>query len=117
MNTIFFTISCVEQLTFSKTFVNQLQFEQLILFLSKSETARNTHTADDFRFLTSFNFLSFLSTARIQLIFGNQLDSSSFTFSQKNINCSNCKWFDKGFGKCQLLDTIYSKENGVHVRQ
>ena len=24
---------------------------------------------------------------------------------------------DKGFGKCQLLDTIYSKENGVHVRQ
>ena len=24
---------------------------------------------------------------------------------------------DKGFGKYQLLDTIYSKENGVHVRQ
>jgi hypothetical protein len=24
---------------------------------------------------------------------------------------------DKGFGKCQLLDTIYGKENGVHVRQ
>jgi hypothetical protein len=24
---------------------------------------------------------------------------------------------DKGFGKCQLLDTFYSKENGVHVRQ
>jgi hypothetical protein len=24
---------------------------------------------------------------------------------------------DKGGGKCQLLDTIYSKENGVHVRQ
>jgi hypothetical protein len=25
-----------------------LQFEQLIFFLSKSETARNTRTADDF---------------------------------------------------------------------
>jgi hypothetical protein len=24
---------------------------------------------------------------------------------------------DKGFGKYQLLDTIYCKENGVHVRQ
>jgi hypothetical protein len=24
---------------------------------------------------------------------------------------------DKGFGKYQLLDTIYSKENGVHVGQ
>jgi hypothetical protein len=24
---------------------------------------------------------------------------------------------DKGGGKCQLLDTIYGKENGVHVRQ
>ncbi len=24
---------------------------------------------------------------------------------------------DKGFGKCQLLDTIYSKENGVHIWQ
>jgi hypothetical protein len=24
---------------------------------------------------------------------------------------------DKGGGKCQLLATIYSKENGVHVRQ
>jgi hypothetical protein len=24
---------------------------------------------------------------------------------------------DKGGGKCQLLNTIYSKENGVHVRQ
>jgi hypothetical protein len=24
---------------------------------------------------------------------------------------------DKGFGKYQLLDTIYGKENGVHVRQ
>jgi hypothetical protein len=24
---------------------------------------------------------------------------------------------DKGGGKCQLLDTIYSKENVVHVQQ
>jgi hypothetical protein len=38
MYTIFFTINCVEQLIFSKTFVDHLQFEQLIFFLS--ETAR-----------------------------------------------------------------------------
>jgi hypothetical protein len=35
MYTIFFTINCVEQLTFSKTYVNQLQFEQLIFFCLK----------------------------------------------------------------------------------
>ena len=35
MYTIFCTINCVEQLTFSKTFVYQLQFEQLIFFCLK----------------------------------------------------------------------------------
>ena len=35
MYTIFFTINCVEQLTFSKTFVNHLQFKQLIFFWLK----------------------------------------------------------------------------------
>ena len=56
MYTIFFTINCVEQLTFYKTFVDQLQFKQLIFFWSKSETARNTRTADDFWFSTNFHF-------------------------------------------------------------
>jgi len=56
MYTIFFTINCVEQLTFYKIFVDQLQFEQLIFFLSKNATARNTRTADDFWFSTSFHF-------------------------------------------------------------
>ncbi len=35
MYTIFFTINCVEQLTFSKTFVDHLQFLQLIFFWLK----------------------------------------------------------------------------------
>ncbi len=35
MYTIFFTINCVEQLKFSKTFVDHLQFEQLIFFCLK----------------------------------------------------------------------------------
>ena len=35
MYTIFFTINCVEQLTFSKTFFEQLEFEQLIFFCLK----------------------------------------------------------------------------------
>jgi hypothetical protein len=52
-----------------------------------------------------------------RLIFGDQLDSISFTFSQKNYQLLELQMVDKGFGKCQLLDTIYSKENGVHVRQ
>jgi len=40
MYTIFFTINCVKQLTFFKTFVDQLQLEQPLIFLSKSETAQ-----------------------------------------------------------------------------
>ncbi len=35
MYTIFFTINCVEQLIFYKTFVDHLQFEQLIFFWLK----------------------------------------------------------------------------------
>ncbi len=35
MYTIFFTINCVKQLTFSKTLVDQLQFEQLTFFCLK----------------------------------------------------------------------------------
>ena len=35
MYTIFFTINCVKQLTFFKTFVDQLQFEQLLIFCLK----------------------------------------------------------------------------------
>jgi hypothetical protein len=62
MYTIFFTfINCVEQLTFFKTFVDQLQFEQLLIFLSKSETAQNTCTADDFQFSTSCQFFDICS--------------------------------------------------------
>ncbi len=59
----------------------------------------------------------FLSTGQIQLIIGDQLDSISFTFSQKKYQLLELHMVDKGFGKCQLLDTIYSEENGVHVRQ
>ncbi len=35
MYTIFFTINCVEQLTFFKSFVDQLQFEQSLIFCLK----------------------------------------------------------------------------------
>ena len=61
--------------------------------------------------------VTFLSTGRIWLIFGDQLDSISFTFSQKKYQLLELQMVDKGFGKCQLLDTIHTKENGVHVRQ
>jgi hypothetical protein len=61
--------------------------------------------------------VTFLSTGRIRLIFGDQLDSISFTLSQKKYQLLELQMVNKGLGKCQLLDTIYSKENGVHVRQ
>ncbi len=61
--------------------------------------------------------VTFLSTGRIRLIFGDQLDLISFYFSQKKYQLLKLQMVDKGFRKCQLLDTIYSKENGVHVWQ
>ena len=61
--------------------------------------------------------VTFLSIGQIRLIFGDQLDSISFTFSQKRYQLLELQMVDKCFGKCQLLNTIYSKENGVHVRQ
>jgi len=57
----------------------------------------------------------FLSTGQIRLIFGDQLDSISFTFSQNKYQLLKFHMVDKGFGICQLLNTVYSKENGVHV--
>jgi hypothetical protein len=42
---------------------------------------------------------------------------SSFTFRQKKYLLLELQLVDKGFVKCQLLDTNYSKEYGVHVRQ
>ncbi len=61
--------------------------------------------------------VTFLSTGRIRLIFGDQMDLISFTFSQKRYQLLELQMVDKCFGKCQLLNTIYSKENGVHVQQ
>jgi hypothetical protein len=77
MYTIFFTINCVEQLTFFKTFVDKLQFEQSLIFLSKIETARNTHTAHDFQPVV--NFFDICSNGVEQLFF---LSSSFFKLSQ-----------------------------------
>jgi hypothetical protein len=41
MYTIFFTINYVEQLTFFKTFVDQLQFEQSLIFCLKVKLLKN----------------------------------------------------------------------------
>jgi hypothetical protein len=40
-----------------------------------------------------------------------------FHFQTKKYQLFENQMLDKGGGKCQLLDTIYRKENGVHVRQ
>ncbi len=47
----------------------------------------------------------------------DKLDSSSLTFRKKKFDCSTVICSTLLAGKYQLLDTIYSKENGVHVRQ
>ncbi len=56
---------------------------------------------------TSFQLLdtiranvTFLSTGRIRLIFGDQLELISFTFSQKKYQLLELQMVDKGFGKC-----------------
>ena len=41
MYTIFFTIHCVKQLTFFKTFVDQLQFEQSLICCLKVKLLEN----------------------------------------------------------------------------
>ena len=40
-----------------------------------------------------------------------------FHFKSKKYQLFEIQMVNKGGGKCQLLDTIYSKENGVHVLQ
>ncbi len=40
-----------------------------------------------------------------------------FHFKTKKYQLLELQMVDKGFGKYQLLDTIYCKENGVRVRQ
>ena len=40
-----------------------------------------------------------------------------FHFLSKKYQQFENQMVDKGGRKCQLLDTIYSKENGVHVQQ
>ena len=40
-----------------------------------------------------------------------------FNFLSKKYQLFKNQMVDKGGGKCQLLDTINSKENGVHVLQ
>jgi hypothetical protein len=58
-----------------------------------------------------------VKTGRQSKIICRTCISSSFTFSQKKYQLLELQMVGKGFGKCQLLNTIYSKENGVHVRQ
>ena len=57
MYTIFFTINCVKQLIFSKTFVDHLQLEQLIFFCLKVKLLKSSwsYSLTGFRRLSSNN--------------------------------------------------------------
>jgi hypothetical protein len=58
MYTIFFTINCVEQLTIFKTFVNQLQCEQLLIFCLKVKLLKNNFQYTYSRWVSIFEQLS-----------------------------------------------------------
>ena len=47
----------------------------------------------------------------------NCVEQLTFYFLSKKYQLFENQMVDKGGGKCQLLDTMYSKEKGVHVRQ
>jgi hypothetical protein len=59
MYTIFFTINCVEQLTFFKTFVDQLQFEQSLIFCLEVKLLEIHVRQMIFNFQPVVNFLTF----------------------------------------------------------
>ena len=58
MYTIFVTINCVEQLTFFKTFVDQLQFEQSLIFCLKVKLLENDFQYRYGRWFSIFDQLS-----------------------------------------------------------
>ena len=60
--------------------------------------------------------VTFLSTGQIRLIFGDQLDSISFTLSQKKYQLLELQLLDKYFVSRTHTAGI-SKENDVHVWQ
>ncbi len=69
MYTIFFTINCVEQLTFYKAFVDQLQFKQLIFFCLKLKLLEIHVRQMIFDFQPVFTFFVNCLTCVEQLIF------------------------------------------------
>ena len=79
MYTNFFTINYVEQLTFSKTFVDHLQFEQLIFFCLKVKLLEIQVRQI---FFDCGPFFTFLSFARM-VSSNNKIVSSRF-FEQSN---------------------------------
>ncbi len=90
MYTIFFTINCVEQLTFSKTFVDQLQFEQSLICCLKVKLLENNFYYTYGRWVLIFNqFSLFLSTARRSrpVFLSYQISSSWISPGSLNWSC------------------------------
>ncbi len=58
MYAIYFTINCAEQLTFSKTFVHQLQFEQSLICCLKVKLLKNNFYYRYGRWFLIFNQFS-----------------------------------------------------------
>jgi hypothetical protein len=69
MYTIFFTINCVKQLTFFKTFVYQLQFKQSLIFCLKVKLLEIQVWQMIFDFQPVVNFFDICSNGVEQLYF------------------------------------------------
>jgi hypothetical protein len=95
MYTIFFTINCVEQLTFSKNFVDQLQFEQSSICCLKVKLLEINFYYTYGRWFLIFNqFSLFFSTAQLRQAVGIFVLTSFFELSQfEQLNISNIKHF------------------------
>ncbi len=85
----------------SERFLDEIKRKNWICFFGSWSTARNLFARKNWLthfFICSTPFeqmLLFLSTGRKSKIICRTCISSSFTFGQKNINCSNCNWSTK----------------------
>ncbi len=109
MYTIFLTINCVKQLTFFKTFVGQLQFEQSLIFCLKVKLLENNFYYTYGRWFLIFNQLSLFfnvcSNCFEQLYFCVDHFFELLQFEQLNI--SQIKSFDKFFILFSHVTFIY----------
>ncbi len=119
MYTIFFTINCVKQLTFFKTFVNQLQCEQLLIFCLKVKLLKKNFQYTHSRWVSIFEQLSLfdklLDMCQPVVIFVLTAFFDLSQFEQLNISLLNNihSRFKKIFFQSNAILKIFLKQNNI----